>query len=86
MHAQEYDPCKLVETYDGPPLDILIDCGKADGFYEQKQLLPEDLVQACAKKGVPVALHLRNGYDHSYYFIATFIDDHINHHALYLCK
>jgi S-formylglutathione hydrolase len=38
-------------------------------------------VQACAENRIPVALRMRDGYDHSYYFIATFIDDHIRHHA-----
>jgi len=76
-----YDATALVASYDGPPLDVLIDCGKADGFYEKKQLLPEDFVAACNKAGQPVALRMQDGYDHSYYFIATFVDDHIAHHA-----
>jgi S-formylglutathione hydrolase len=82
----EYDATELVSKYEGPPLSILIDCGKADGFYEKKQLLPEDFVVACAKAGEPVALRMQDGYDHSYYFISTFVEEHIDHHAEFLCK
>jgi len=115
--------------------------GKADGFYEKKQLLPEDFLTVAAQNGLPVrrlplcllalsrptddyplcvtafpslnyvfpafesrrvcaaacaraailgdgmqvALRMQAGYDHSYYFISSFIDDHIAHHAEQLC-
>jgi S-formylglutathione hydrolase len=59
-------------------------CDKADGFYEKKQLLPEDFVAACRSAGQPVVLRMQAGYDHSYYFISTFAEDHIAHHATYL--
>lgn len=79
---EEYDATCLVAKYDGPPLEILIDQGTADSFYKDKQLLPEDFVIACAAHGlVQVALRKHHDYDHGYYFISTFIDDHIAHHA-----
>jgi S-formylglutathione hydrolase len=59
---------------------IIIDQGIADGFLET-QLRPELFEQACADAGIPLALRRRDGYDHSYSFIATFIGDHVAHHA-----
>ncbi|XP_047741497.1 S-formylglutathione hydrolase isoform X2 [Hyalella azteca] len=82
---QEYDACALVKKYSGPPLQILIDQGTEDNFYTQKQLLPEDLVRASQEsRGVSVVLRMQQEYDHSYYFIATFIASHLEHHAKYL--
>ena len=52
----------------------------ADQFYEQ-QLQPEKFQQACRAQGYPATVNLRPNYDHSYYFITTFIEDHIKHHA-----
>lgn len=59
---------------------VLIDQGSADEFLET-QLKPHLLVEAAGKAGIPVQLRLQPGYDHSYYFIASFIGDHIAHHA-----
>ncbi len=59
---------------------ILIDQGMGDRFLNE-QLKPEIFEQACAKAGQPLILRRQEGYDHSYYFIATFIEDHIRHHA-----
>ncbi len=59
---------------------MLVDQGEADGFLVE-QLQPERLRQACAAVGHPLQLRLQPGYDHSYYFIASFIDDHLRHHA-----
>lgn len=63
--------------------DILIDQGTADNFYsgQVNQLLPANFVDACKEKGQTCTLRLQEGYDHSYYFIASFIDDHIAFHA-----
>ncbi|XP_071798141.1 S-formylglutathione hydrolase-like [Asterias amurensis] len=81
---KEYDSCELVKGYKGPPLDILIDQGKADNFLTASQLLPDNMVAACASSKMPVTLRMQEGYDHSYYFIATFVNDHIKHHMRYL--
>ena len=59
---------------------ILIDQGMADEFLES-QLCPELFEAACAEAGVPRQLRRHHGYDHSYYFIAMFVADHIAHHA-----
>uniref|UniRef100_A0A5F9C3S2 S-formylglutathione hydrolase n=1 Tax=Oryctolagus cuniculus TaxID=9986 RepID=A0A5F9C3S2_RABIT len=77
-----YDATHLVKSYTGSQLDILIDQGKADEFYDQ--LLPENFIAAYTEKKIPVVFRLQEGYDHGYYFIATFIADHIRHHAKYL--
>ncbi len=79
---KNWDACELVKQYSGPPLPhILIDQGKDDSFFTQKQLLPENFVEACREVGMQVILRLQEGYDHSYYFISSFIGDHIKHHA-----
>jgi len=61
-----------------PP--ILIDQGLNDQFLE-RELHPELFAAACAKVGYPLSLRRQAGYDHSYYFISTFIEDHLRHHA-----
>ena len=61
-------------------LPLLVDQGDADEFL-QGQLKPELLQAAAAEAGHPLTLRMRPGYDHSYYFIASFIGDHIAHHA-----
>jgi S-formylglutathione hydrolase len=78
-----YDASELVLTGKSDRL-ILIDQGMADSFLET-QLMPERFEQACAQVGQPLLLRRQEGYDHSYYFISTFIGDHIRHHATYLC-
>jgi len=74
-----YDACALVAER-GWQGDILIDQGVADGFLDE-QLKPENFLRACEAAGVSLSLTMRPGYDHSYYFIASFIDDHIAWHA-----
>ena len=59
---------------------ILIDQGSSDSFLEE-QLQPDHFKAACAKANVPLTLNLRAGYDHSYYFISSFIDNHLEFHA-----
>ncbi len=63
------------------PAGILIDQGLADKFLIEKQLLPEAFEAACAKAGQPLTLRRHTGYDHGYYFIQSFVDDHLRHHA-----
>lgn len=76
-----YDASELVREHPFPDgRGILVDQGLSDQFLEQ-QLLPEALEEACAEAGQPLTLNRREGYDHSYYFISTFMEDHIRHHA-----
>lgn len=66
------------------PAGILIDQGLADKFLAE-QLYPELFEAACITRGQPLLLRRHAGYDHGYYFIATFMDDHLKHHAQQLC-
>ena len=76
---KQYDAVELVGCAT-EKLPLLIDQGAADEFLDT-QLKPQLLADACAAAGHPLRLNLREGYDHSYYFIASFIGDHIAHHA-----
>ncbi|SHI19534.1 S-formylglutathione hydrolase [Ferrimonas marina] len=76
---EQYDATLLVAKAE-EPLPILIDQGSKDDFLAE-QLKPELFKQACEQAGHPLTLRMHPGYDHSYYFIATFIDDHLRHHA-----
>jgi S-formylglutathione hydrolase len=80
---RQYDASELVRQSKFPQ-PILIDQGTADSFLE-KQLLPSVFKQACETVGQMLTLRMQQGYDHSYYFISTFIEDHIRHHANALC-
>lgn len=75
----EHDACALVAArgYAGA---LLVDQGEADEFLDV-QLRPERFEAACAAAGVDLTLRRQPGYDHSYYFIASFMDDHLRWHA-----
>ncbi|MCB5174892.1 S-formylglutathione hydrolase [Microvirga lenta] len=76
---RDYDSCALIEG--GARLnDLLVDQGTADTFLES-QLKPHLLEEACAKAGIPLTLRRQDGYDHSYFFIGTFIEDHLRWHG-----
>src|SRR3979411_2162519 len=76
---RKHDTVALIE--DGARFsDFLVDCGDADPFLVE-QLRPELLEHACATAEIPLVLRLRSGYDHSYYFISTFMEDHLRWHA-----
>jgi S-formylglutathione hydrolase len=80
---KQWDASELVKTYAGPAIKILVDQGEADDFYLKKQLLPESLQSTDT---VAVTVRLQPGYDHSYYFIQSFIQEHVQHHAAILLK
>lgn len=79
----QHDATRLMQSQGKPPYPagILIDQGLADKFLHEKQLLPEALEAACAALSQPLTLRRHAGYDHGYYFIQSFIDDHLRHHA-----
>ncbi|EZF34615.1 S-formylglutathione hydrolase [Trichophyton interdigitale] len=81
----EHDATELVKKWKGP-LRILIDVGTGDNFYKQKQLLPENFLAAAKEAGVESEINMRfqPDYDHSYFTIATFAEDHVNFAAQYL--
>jgi S-formylglutathione hydrolase len=76
---RSHDACALIE--DGARLPaLLVDQGTGDGFLEN-QLKPQLLQAACEKAGIPLTLRRQEGYDHSYFFIASFVEDHLRWHA-----
>ena len=81
---REYDATELVSRRRFPA-PILIDQGSADQYLAE-QLLAEKFSAAAAKSGQPLELRMQPGYDHGYYFIQTFMADHLRHHASYLTK
>ena len=78
-----HDASALMAAQATPPYPggILIDQGLADKFLLENQLLPEVFEAACAQVGQPLTLRRQPGYDHGYYFIQTFMADHLAHHA-----
>ena len=77
-----HDSALLIESASNH-LPLLVDQGDADNFLEE-QLKPELLIDAAAKSQYPLQHRMQAGYDHSYFFIASFIRDHIAFHAKYL--
>ncbi|WP_119342889.1 S-formylglutathione hydrolase [Facilibium subflavum] len=84
-HWAEYDATILIQNLNGQsrPVPILVDQGDDDQFLET-QLRPQSLQLAAKEKNYPLTLRYQHGYDHSYYFISTFIDDHLDFHWQYL--
>lgn len=80
---QAYDSCALIRA-NPSKAKILVDQGGGDNFLEE-QLRPDLLQAACDEAGQALELRLQPGYDHSYYFIASFVEDHLRHHAATLC-
>lgn len=79
-----YDAVALIEDGKRFP-EFLVDQGIADGFLEDG-LRPSLLDEACKTAGIPLQLNMREGYDHSYFFISTFMEDHLRWHAERLSK
>ncbi len=74
----QYDASLLIEQ-GTEKLPMLVDQGEADEFLKE-QLKPESLQAACEKTNYPLTLRMHEGYDHSYFFIASFIEDHLHYH------
>jgi len=77
---RDYDTTALLEDrgWSGPPL--LVDQGTKDPFLDD-QLKPDLLKEMCVQRNIPLELRMQEGYDHSYFFIASFIEDHLRFHA-----
>jgi S-formylglutathione hydrolase len=75
----DYDACALIDA--GARLsDLLVDQGEADNFLDE-QLKTYLLREACERAGQPATIRMQPGYDHSYYFISTFMAEHVKWHA-----
>jgi S-formylglutathione hydrolase len=79
-----YDSCALIEDGHRVPA-ILVDQGTEDPFLDQ-QLQPGRLEAACRDAGIPLTLRRQAGYDHSYYFVSSFVEDHLDWHAERLAR
>lgn len=84
---KKHDATELVNGWKkGKPLNMLVDVGTGDNFYKQGQLLPENLEKAVKDAGLESGFKLRyqEGYDHSYFFMSSFADEHVAHAAKFL--
>ena len=79
---KQYDACELLKK-SKEHVPILIDQGEADDFLEE-QLLTENIIKAAEKSEYPMQVRFQPGYDHSYFFIASFVRDHIEFHSQFL--
>ncbi|HSW14997.1 MAG TPA: S-formylglutathione hydrolase [Solimonas sp.] len=80
-----HDASALMSAAGGPLFpEILVDQGLADKFLHQGQLLPERFEEACRASGQTLRLRRHEAYDHGYYFISSFIEDHLRFHAVRL--
>lgn len=82
---REYDAHELIGTTDCR-LPLLVDQGTDDPYLAEGQLLPERLETSARAAGYPLTLNRREGYDHGYYFVASFMAGHLAHHAAALCS
>lgn len=78
----QYDACKLISTRQSHQ-ELFVDQGEADSF-KTEQLKSEQLQAVCKEVGHPLIYRSHTGYDHSYFFIASFIEDHLRYHAKHL--
>ena len=78
----QYDACKLISTRQSQQ-ELFVDQGEADNF-KTEQLRPDQLQAVCKEVGHPLIYRSHSGYDHSYFFIASFIEDHLRYHAKHL--
>jgi len=76
---KEYDATELLKGFNGKCVPVLIDIGTSDNFMHQ--LSPQTFASVAMEKNIPITMRMQEGYDHSYFFIQTFVDDHVEHHA-----
>lgn len=82
---KKHDATELIKGWKGGDLNILVDVGTGDNFYKQGQLLPENLEKAAQEAGLSgLKLRYQEGYDHSYFFMASFSGEHVAHAAKFL--
>jgi S-formylglutathione hydrolase len=82
-----YDATELAKTYNGSKISILIDQGTADSFYKDGELLVDNFVTAArANPNIDLNYRLQEGFDHGYWFVQTFINDHIDFHYKFLAN
>jgi len=77
--GKAYDAVVLADSYQGPKVPLLVDQGTSDPFLESLQV--DKLYDAFKRNGLPIELRMQPLYDHSYFFISTFMKDHVKFHA-----
>jgi S-formylglutathione hydrolase len=82
--GKDFDPTLVVATYQGPKTPILIEVGSDDKFLKEGQLRVEDFVAAAHKAGIKVDYRFREGYNHSFFYVASFFAEHFEFHSRYL--
>ncbi|KAI8826101.1 putative esterase D [Fimicolochytrium jonesii] len=82
----KYDSTTLIESYNGPKRDVLVDQGTSDNFLEEQLQVFKLTSAAETNDKVQVQVRMQEGYDHSYFFISTFVEDHLRWHAEKLSK
>jgi S-formylglutathione hydrolase len=80
---KQYDATELAKIYNGPDREILLDQGMADKFYHEGQLLPDNFVKVQNPK-IKINYEKREEYDHSYFYVATFMGEHFKFHSKFL--
>lgn len=80
-----YDATQLIGMGYKAGGPILLDQGDQDPYYVGGNMMPEAFEKACRQHGQAVELRMRAGYDHSYFYVATFVEEHIRFHAMQLC-
>ncbi|XP_037948902.1 S-formylglutathione hydrolase-like isoform X2 [Teleopsis dalmanni] len=79
---KEWDATELIKNYTGVPMQIFVDQGTADNFLKEGQLLPQNLLQAAGIcDHISLIYKERDGYDHGYFYINTFIGEHLEYHS-----
>lgn len=85
-HWKEYDATELIHVVNPSDFSskIFIDQGSSDQFLAENQLLTENFINAAMEKSISVEYKLRDGYDHSYFYISTFMKEHFDFHKKFL--
>lgn len=76
---KNWDATELIAKYKGPELHLMIDQGSVDPYMDH--LIPDNFVEACKKNNIPLNYRLHDGYDHSFFFVGTFLNDHFKLHS-----
>lgn len=80
---KEWDATFLAAAYTGSDLQLLVDQGSSDPYLSE-QLDGKNFISSCASANLPLVYRIQDGYDHGYFFVSTFIEEHIKHHAKWL--
>ncbi|XP_050540340.1 uncharacterized protein LOC126904979 [Daktulosphaira vitifoliae] len=83
---KDWDPTHIVTSYNGPKVEILIHVGTADEFLKEDLLIENFVKAASENENIKITVNYEKGYDHSYYFVSSYIEEHIKFHSSILHK